>query len=537
VSTQAELPSVAPAFGRLEAIKGSRSVRYAAGVLLVAAAYYGSAKLGQVLRYTGSVSAIWPPAGIGIAALYLWGVRWWPGVFLAELVLNGELLFASHPLPLGSLVGQQAGNMIEIVVGAILLQRLMGPRAAMDRVDHVAGVIVAAAVATAISAVIGTLSMLAGGVIDDAEAPTFFRTWFLGDFAGALVFIPLVLAWLPDPSAAWARLRTVEGALLITVVTALSIVAVSTADPVTYVVFPALIWAAFRFGPPGATLSIFIATGLAIGITADEAGPFFTQQIDHATVSTQAYIVVIALTTLFLSAVVCEHERSAAALVAIRHREGERAVEERHRIARDLHDSVSQALFSTLLHTRTAQKAMAHQEPGNGSTPMAQSLIAIADLTKGAQSEMRALIYELSRGPVENGLVEAITRHASKLTARDGLIIDVQPPDGAVELDTRAENQLFAIAREALANVVKHAGATAASVRVDALADAVVVEVRDNGRGFDPAVARPGHFGLDSMRSRAAEIGGRLSVESVPGRGTVVRAEAPARAEAAPDGL
>ena len=82
----------------------------------MAAAYYAAAKLGQSLRYTASVAAIWPPAGVGIAALYLWGLRWWPGVFLAELVVNGELLFDQNALPLGSLLGQQAG-----IKGALLL--------------------------------------------------------------------------------------------------------------------------------------------------------------------------------------------------------------------------------------------------------------------------------------------------------------------------------------------------------------------------------------------------------------------------------
>src|SRR3954469_18131057 len=78
------------------------SLRYAAGVLALAAAYYGAAKLGQTLRYTASVSAIWPPAGLGIAALYLWGIRWWPGVLLGELVVNGELLLGDSHLPIGS---------------------------------------------------------------------------------------------------------------------------------------------------------------------------------------------------------------------------------------------------------------------------------------------------------------------------------------------------------------------------------------------------------------------------------------------------
>ena len=139
-------------------------------MLLLGAAYYGAAKVGQTLRYTASVSAIWPPAGLGIAALYLWGLRWWPGVLLGELLVNAQLLLDDTTLPVGSLLGQQAGNMAEIIVGAILLRRLIGPRAELDRVEQVGGMLVALGTGTAISATAGTLSMLAGGVIDGSDA-------------------------------------------------------------------------------------------------------------------------------------------------------------------------------------------------------------------------------------------------------------------------------------------------------------------------------------------------------------------------------
>src|SRR5205085_12584607 len=89
---------------------------------------------------------------------------------------------------------------------------------------------------------------------------------------------------------------------------------------------------------------------------------------------------------------------------------------------------------------------------------------------------------------------------------------------------------LFGIGREALANVVKHARVQSAWVTVSAEESHVVVEVSDDGEGFDPAEGHPGHFGLESMRSRAAEIDGRLTITSAPGQGTVVRVEAPADA-------
>jgi signal transduction histidine kinase len=505
-------------------------LRYAGGVLALAAAYYGAAKVGQTLRYTASVSAIWPPAGLGIAALYLWGTRWWPGVLLGELAVNAHLL-VNDSIPLGSLLGQQMGNMAEVIVGALLLRRLIGANAAMDRVEQLGQMLVALGAATAISATFGTISMVAGGVVDASEATRFWRTWWLGDTSGGLVVLPLMLAWAKHPVAAWRRVSTWEGAAVIVGVVGLSFAVFSTDEPIRYAVFPALIWAAFRLGAPGATLSIAITAAVAIGVTAHDVGAFSQQPIDHQTLITQLYIWVAALTTLFLSAVVSERERSSRELAEARRTEGARAVEQRRRIARDLHDSVSQALFSTVLHARTAQKALV-QEGGSPSSPAGQALNTIADLTRSVQGEIRALIYELRRDPVHDGLVAALARHAVDMRTPDGLTVDVQGPGPRLALSEPVETQLFAIAREALANVQRHAGASSARVRVSTQQDQVVVEVRDDGRGFDTGVGHPGHFGLESMRSRAAEVGGRVTIASMPGFGTVVRVRVPAERDA-----
>jgi signal transduction histidine kinase len=536
MSAQAESSPVQPSALRAPALKPASTIaRYVAGVLLLAAAYYGAAKLGQTLRYTASVAAIWPPAGVGIAALYLWGMRWWPGVLLGDLIVNAELLLDDTALPLGSLLGQQAGNMAEIIVGALLLRRFIGPKAGLDRVEQVGGMLMALGIAAAISATVGTLSMLAGDVIDGSEIPTFWRTWFLGDLTGMLVVVPAALAWTQRRPVGARPIRTWEGGLLIASVAVLAVMAVTLDESVTYVAFPALIWAAFRFGLRGATLATVIVAAAAIGITAHELGPWFKQPIDDRTLSTQVYIGITALTTLFLCAVVTERARSAAALAESKRREDQRAVEERHRIARDLHDSVSQALFSTNLHTRTAQKELARENLSR-SAPLVQALGAIAELTKGAQSEMRALISELGRDPVEDGLVVALTRHARTLAEQDGVRIQVQSSNGEIALEPRVATQLFGIGREALVNVVKHAGASTAWVRIDAPPGRAVVQISDDGRGFDPSAGHPGHFGLESMRSRASEIGALLTITSVPGRGTTVRVDAPARREGPPVG-
>ena len=495
--------------------------------MLLGCAYFGAAKLGQTLRYTASVSAIWPPAGLGIAALYVFGLRWWPGIFLGELLVNAQLLLEpSHP-PLGSIAGQQLGNMAEIIVGAWLLRRLIGPRAALDAASQVSGMLLAVGTATAISATVGTLSMYAGGVVDTGELASFWRTWLLGDTAGALIVLPLVLTWVADPRRAWRTMRTWEGITLVACVAVLASVAVLSDAPLTYLTFPALIWAAFRFGPAGVTLCTAITAAITIGVTADKVGAFYKQPIDNRTLSTQLYVLVAALTSLFLSAVVAERRRSVEQLAESKRRESERGMEERRRIARELHDSVSQALFSTVLHARVAHNILDEEAGEEPSGRLGQALGTIESLAKRAQSEMRRFIFEWGPEGIGDGLVPAFSRHVASL-AEDAIDIRVEGPSEPLPLTRTAETQLYGIGREALANVVKHAGAQTACVRVDARAKRLVLEIADDGRGFDPAAAHNGHFGLESMRSRADELGADLHIISAPGRGTVVRVELPA---------
>jgi len=369
--------------------------------------------------------------------------------------------------------------------------------------------------------------MYAGGVVDTGELASFWRTWLLGDTAGALIVLPLVLTWVADPRRAWRTMRTWEGITLVACVAVLASVAVLSDAPLTYLTFPALIWAAFRFGPAGVTLCTAITAAITIGVTADKVGAFYKQPIDNRTLSTQLYVLVAALTSLFLSAVVAERRRSVEQLAESKRRESERGMEERRRIARELHDSVSQALFSTVLHARVAHNILDEEAGEEPSGRLGQALGTIESLAKRAQSEMRRFIFEWGPEGIGDGLVPAFSRHVASL-ADDAIDIRVEGPSEPLPLTRTAETQLYGIGREALANVVKHAGAQTACVRVDARAKRLVLEIADDGRGFDPAAAHNGHFGLESMRSRADELGADLHIISAPGRGTVVRVELPA---------
>jgi signal transduction histidine kinase len=357
---------------------------------------------------------------------------------------------------------------------------------------------------------------------------TFCRSWFLADASGSLVVIPLVLAWAQRPSRAWRGRGAWEGVVMIGAVVGLSALALSGDLPLSYIVFPALIWAALRFGPQGATLAVAASAVTTVGITARDMGAFLEHSITDSVLSSQLYIAVAAVSTICLAAIVAERRRAGRDLVESRRREGRRGVEERQRIARDLHDSVSQSLFSTTLHLRTAERALVRQgvDPAG---PVGQELDRAGQLTSGALAEMRALVFELRPGALaQDGLVVALKLHGAAVSAREELAIAVHGPDERLPLTPAAEEQLYRLGQEALANVVKHAHASDAAVDITAAGGAVAMEVRDDGRGFDAAVGRGGGFGLRSMRARAADLGGKLEIASGPGRGTLVRVTVPA---------
>jgi signal transduction histidine kinase len=502
-------------------------VRYVAGMLLIAGGYYVAAQSGETLLLTGGVGAFWPATGVGIAVLYLGGLRWWPAILLGDLVGTIVDLPGAHQ-PLGIALADTAGHVARAVVAVVILQRLVGRRAAMDRLEQVGAVFAAVAVGEALAATVAILARWAGGVIEVPEMGVFWRSWWLGGLSGGLVVVPLALAWAHARVSAWRGRRAVEGALMLAAVAGLSVIALSAQQPLTYIVFPAFIWAALRLGPQGATLAVAVGAVIAVVVTSHEQGAFVELSPTDSALNLQLYIVFAALTTCCLAAIVSERRRAALELAESQRREGERAALERQRIARDLHDSVSQSLFSTTLHVRTAQRAL-EQEQLDTTGPVGEELREIGQLTRGALAEMRALILELRPGALaEEGLVAALAKQAAALSAREGVVIEVDGPAADLPLGPEVEAQLYRLGQEALANVVKHARASKATVRIAADDDTVTVEVADDGRGFDPATVGPEHFGLRSMQGRVADLGGRLEITSAPGRGTVLRVQVPA---------
>jgi signal transduction histidine kinase len=202
------------------------------------------------------------------------------------------------------------------------------------------------------------------------------------------------------------------------------------------------------------------------------------------------------------------------------------AMEERQRLARDLHDAVSQTLFSASLIAEVLPRVWA-RSPEAGM----QSLSDLHQLTRGALAEMRSLLVELRPAALlEVGLEDLVPQLADVVTGRSRIpvTLDIEDVDA---LPADVQINLYRIAQEACSNVAKHSNATAATMALHGLPPAegegpagVELRVADNGRGFDPEQTAPNSLGLDIMRERAAEIGAELSIDSRPGEGTTVTA-------------
>jgi len=216
----------------------------------------------------------------------------------------------------------------------------------------------------------------------------------------------------------------------------------------------------------------------------------------------------------FLSAIADQAAIAVENARLVRELESKAALEERHRLARELHDSVSQALFSLTLQTRALEMGVA-AEPVD-LDGLRDGLAEVRNLTQGALAEMRALIFQLRPAALrEEGLGSAICKYAAAVSAKGSIAVRVDSPDISIPLPENVEEQLFRVVQEALHNVVKHAGASTASVRISPGAE-LTIEISDDGEGFDTAQGHPGHLGLVSMSERIASIGGSFAVESGP---------------------
>jgi PAS domain S-box-containing protein len=205
-------------------------------------------------------------------------------------------------------------------------------------------------------------------------------------------------------------------------------------------------------------------------------------------------------------------------------------IEERQRLSRELHDSVSQALYGIVLGARTA-RTLLERDPQAAAEPL-QYVLTLAE---DALAEMRAMIFELRPDSLETeGLVAALLRQSDLMRARYKLVIDAALSEEPA-LPLEAKEALYRIAREAMNNIARHAQAQRVTIRLQSAPDSVTLEISDDGRGFDASASYAGHMGLQSMRERAERLKATCEIASSPGQGTTLRVHVPTRAPSAPE--
>ena len=214
------------------------------------------------------VSSVWPPSGIALAALLLFGRRFWPGIALGAFLVN----FTAGIAPLGA-AGIAVGNTLEAVVAAWLVTSFAGTRVTLERRRDVFALVRGATIAPIVSATIG-VSMLA--LLSSGRFPpgTAWFAWASGDAIGILLMTPLILTWsIGTPQRVTVR-NAIEAGVLATVLVALSVVLFRAEISYVYTIFPVVIWAALRFGPRGAATATLAVALIAVGFTVEHVGPF-----------------------------------------------------------------------------------------------------------------------------------------------------------------------------------------------------------------------------------------------------------------------
>jgi signal transduction histidine kinase len=493
-------------------------------VLLLAAVYVVVAKLGlRFATVTRSVTLFWPSSGVSLAALVWLGRGAWPGVALGAFVAN---LWTPGvgPLVAGAIA---AGNTLEAVIGARLLERARFDKRLGSISDVVALVALGGVVSTMASATIGVSALVGSGLLDPGGAPSAWRVWWLGDLMGDLVFTPLCLALGAWPAAsALARARRIELATLAALLAFVALSAFGLVElprsgdfPQPYTIFPLLVWAALRFGPGGAAAANFVVSATSVAATVRGVGPFARSSLNESLFQLQTFMAAAVLTSLLLGAAVAERDR------AITTRDDFLALAS-HELKTPL----------TALHLDVVSLArMLRKVPD--APPR---ILHRVEHTEQQLDRLRDLVLRL----LDSSQIGAghLTLNLSELDLAALAREVVGRAGGAIELDAPAavvgrwdQARLEVLLTNLISNAVKYGDGKPVEVSVLASPTVAVLRVRDHGIGigeehqarvfrrFERAVSSkryPGlGLGLWIVKEIVDAMHGRIELESRPGEG------------------
>lgn len=378
--------------------------------------YLVAGKLSLYLAFLNkSASPVWPPAGIALAALLIFGFRLWPAIFVGAFFVN----FWTTPNILVSL-GIASGNTLEAIFGAWLITRLANGTNVFERAQDVFKFALFELISTALSATIGVSTLCVGGLAKWSDYAGIWKTWWLGDFTGALIIAPLVVLWVVGKTRKWTTREVIEVTSLFALLIGLGLFVFggwfpeeARNYPISFLGGPIVIWMAFRFTPREAITGMFILTGMAIWGTLHGYGPFVMANENQALLILDARTAVTAITVMALAAAIAERDRIREVIV-----EQKNAVEAANRTKDNFLAMLSHELRTPLTPVLAAIDAL---EADGVRSPEAKNSIAmirrnvelesqliddLLDLTRIAKDKLQLRFGPLDAHDVINNVVE-----------------------------------------------------------------------------------------------------------------------------------
>src|SRR5882724_2540238 len=518
--------------------KAVRPARGALGIVLLFLAYFVTARLGLLLdAVAGFATLVWPPSGIALAALLLFGTRLWPGVLVGALCVN-LVIGASLPVALGIALG----NTLEAVAGSWLLRRIGRFDSRLEGIDDVKALVLLGGVAsTAISAAVGLLSLRLGGTVGPAMSWPTFRAWWFGDMLGDLVVAPLLLVWISRPTPPRRRFQAPEALLLggLLIGCCLMVFGRGLGDTglmrLPYLIFPPLLWAALRFAQYGAVSATFVISAFAIAATTLGYGPFVRGTLAESLLHLQIFLAVGAATALTVAAAIAERSR---------------AVDARDEFLAIASHELRTPLTALLLFIQTELRSLRREAPAER-----KDAIDRLETTHRVALRLEKLIAELlevsriiwCRLEPEREDVDLVVLVRDSLLRQQQQLLNARcqvhlEVEGAVR-GNWDRGRLDRVLDNLIGNAVKYGAGKPIEVRLHGGKEHVRLEVRDHGIGIDPAdqarvferferaVSRRqyGGFGLGLWISRkiVEAHGGNISLMSEPGAGCTFSVELP----------
>lgn len=485
--------------------------------------YFLAGKLSLHLAFVhASASPVWPPAAVAIATLMLLGYRAWPAIFIAAFLVN-----ATTAGNVWTSLGIASGNTLEAVCGAWMINRYARGTAAFDRYQDVFRFALALLFSTVVSPAIGVTCLALGGFAPWANYAPIWLTWWLGDFAGAVIFTPVIVLWIANPRRHLNPSRDREVAALLAILVLLSWLVfggwlpLSQFNyPVAFILGPIIVWTAFRLSQREAASGIFLLSLIAMWGTLRGFGPFAGAEPNESLLILQTFNILTTITALALAAGMAERRRAEAAI-----EQQKLAVEAANRTKDNFLAMLSHELRTPLTPVIAALDGLRSGDLNGDESKSAIDMIRrnvelesqliddLLDLTRIARDKLQLNFVQMDAHEAISNVIEICRTEAT--TGKLRLHVNLRAGAHFISADPAKFQQII---WNLLKNAIKFTreGGEIAISTTNPTSQMLDVSIRDSGIGMEPNVIKrifdPFEQGDRSFQTRFGGLGLGLAI-------------------------